>query len=80
MTASKSIITISESLCCDSNVEELTERLTSIEGVEEARGGASSNKVTVTYQDSVSEDDITAEIDDAGIGVEDTVTFDVSSA
>lgn len=81
MTNSKSIITIGESLCCDSDVETVTDHLANIDGVEEARGSTSSNKVTVTYRgDSVSEDDITAELGDAGLSVENAVTFDVSDA
>lgn len=80
MTDSKSIFTLEGSLCCDSTMEQLTDSLVDIDGVEEARGSFASNKVTVTYQDdSVSEGDIAEEIGNAGIGVEETVTFDVSA-
>lgn len=79
MTDSKSIFTLDGSLCCDSDLDQLTDDLTSIDGVEEARGDISSNRVTVTYRDnSVSEVDITETIDEVGLSVEDTVTFDVS--
>lgn len=79
MASSKSIFTLDGSLCCDSNLDQLTNNLTSIDGVEEARGSFSSNRITVRYQgNSVSEDDITDEIGNAGISVEDTVTFDIS--
>lgn len=79
MTDTKLIVTLEGSLCCDSDVSQLTDSLAGIDGVEEARGSIGSNKVTVTYQgDSVSEDDITEEIGNVGVGVEGTVTFDVS--
>lgn len=79
MASSKSIFTLEGSLCCDSNLEQLTNNLTSIDGVEEARGSFSSNRITVRYRgDAVSEDVISDEIGNAGIDVEDAVTFDIS--
>lgn len=79
MANSKSIFTLDGSLCCDSDMEQLTDSLEKIDGVGNARGSFSSNKVTVTYlDDTVSEDDLSEEIGNIGIGVEETVTFDVS--
>ena len=79
MASSKSIFTLDGSLCCDSNMEQLTNNLTGIDGVEEARGSFSSNRITVRYRgESVSEDAIADEIGNAGLSVEDAVTFDIS--
>lgn len=79
MAGSKTIFTLDGSLCCDSNMEQLTNNIASMDGVEQARGSFASNRVTVSYRsDSVAESDITEEISNAGISVEDTATFDVS--
>lgn len=78
MTLSKSIFTLDGSLCCDSNMVQLTNNLTELDGVDEARGSFAANKVTVTYHgDTVTEDDIVGEIGNAGVSVEDTATFDI---
>lgn len=79
MASSKTIFTLDGSLCCDANMEQLTNNIASIDGVEEARGSFASNRVTVSYRsDSVAESDIVEEIGKAGVAVEDTATFDVS--
>lgn len=79
MPNEKSIITLNGSLCCDTNMKQLTKNLTSLDGVEDARGSFASDRITVSYEsESVSVGDITAEIGDAGAGVEETVTVDMS--
>lgn len=79
MSDRKSILTLNGSVCCSENMEQLTSNVQLLDGVDEARGSFSADRITVSFDSSaVSEDEITDVIGDAGVAVAETVTVDVS--